>query len=60
MAPSTGVIFSGFTISDKNKTPSPSRNTEMVCVKVTMAPKNAACRIGPREPTKYAATIVLP
>ena len=32
----------------------------MVCVKVTIAPRNAACFNVPREPTRYAATMVLP
>lgn len=38
----------------------PKRKTLMVCVNVTIAPRNAACFRVPRDPTRYAATIVLP
>ena len=43
-----------------NKTSVPSPNTLAVCVHVTMLPKTIACRTVPREPTRYAATSVLP
>jgi hypothetical protein len=32
----------------------------MVCVRVTIPPRKAACFKVPREPTRYAATMVLP
>jgi len=60
IAPNTCVTFSGTTYWNKNSVAIPSRNTLMVCVNVTIAPRKAACLSVPRDPTKYAATMVLP
>src|SRR2546422_5085098 len=38
----------------------PRRYTPAVCDAVTMRPRISACRAVPREPTRYAATTVLP
>ena len=38
----------------------PSKKTEPVCVSVTMVPRAMAWYEVPREPTRYAATTVLP
>ena len=38
----------------------PNRNTPAVCAAVTTIPSNTACLAVPREPTRYAATTVLP
>ena len=51
---------SGITYREMNKVAIPRTNTLAVCVKVTLAPSNAACFGAPRAPTRYAATIVLP
>ena len=46
--------------SDSVSVTNPSANTVAVCATVTVAPSANACRAVPREPARYAATIVLP
>ena len=60
IAPRPSAIRSGTTKRNKNKVARPNAKTLIVWVKVTMAPKKAACFKLARDPTKYAATIVLP
>ena len=60
MAPNTCTIFSGITYWNRNSVARPSAKTLMVCVNVTIAPRNTACLNVPRDPTRYAATMVLP
>src|ERR1700680_3853719 len=60
ITPSHCVTFSGITRRKKNKVARPSANTLIVWVSVTIAPRKAACLRVPRDPTRYAATMVLP
>src|SRR5262245_58892387 len=55
-----GNNFSGTMNFAANKVISPKANTPNVCVMVVVRPKYNACFIVPREPTRYAPTIVLP
>jgi hypothetical protein len=58
--PRPSTTFSGIMKRNRNKVATPSAKTLIVCVNVTMAPKTAACYTVARDPTRYAATIVLP
>ena len=55
-----GKSFSGRKYCEAKSVASPKAKTPSVCVMVTVNPKNAACLTVPREPTRYAPTIVLP
>ncbi len=59
----TPIVFANWsarTYSVKYSVAIPRANTLTVCVNVTTAPSNSACRNVPRLPTRYAATIVFP